>query len=193
MLIKRKEISLTGAATAPSVMSFSNDLVNIPSKKEKLKKEKKKKKNAMKTLLPDNSINPKKDFDEKMAIYLGKLLTRKRKVMRRINLKKWKMTFAKFRRAENLEKRRIKEVLHWYSDNIGKAYVPVAYSAETFCKKFLAIEDAIERSQRPHNERPRPGEAENKKVVIVSLKNGSQIKKSVPADYQLKKNEEFKI
>jgi hypothetical protein len=103
------------------------------------------------------------------------------------------MTFAKFRRAENLEKRRIKEVLHWYSDNIGKAYVPVAYSAETFCKKFLAIEDAIERSQRPHNERPRPGEAENKKVVIVSLKNGSQIKKSVPADYQLKKNEEFKI
>lgn len=44
---------------------------------------------------------------------------------------------------------KIKKVMDWYTRNIGKMYVPVAYSAETFRTKFDQIEAAMMRNSLP--------------------------------------------
>jgi hypothetical protein len=42
---------------------------------------------------------------------------------------------------------RVSRVLEWYCENIGKEFVPQAFCAETFRKKFVQIEQAMLRQQ----------------------------------------------
>ena len=104
-----------------------------------------------KTLLPkDKKLS---DFDEKCAVKLANALIRANKIMRKIDLAKWEMAFAKFRRDTATEKREIKKVLKWYCSHIGGEFIPVAYAARTFCTKFVQIQDEMLREAKKREKR----------------------------------------
>lgn len=90
----------------------------------------------------DKSSN--NDFDLKCSNRLHKVLIKKRKIFRTVNKSQWARTFKKFRIDNNLKKKEIKETLKWYIDHIGNKYTPKAYSAKSFCDKFVKIQDAME-------------------------------------------------
>jgi len=109
-----------------------------------------------------------KTFDEKAAIKLENIIRIKRKVFRKINKKQWVLHFKRFRTKSGIEKQRIKKVLIWYTKHFGEEYVPVAYSAGSFCNKFLRIEDAMERSiKNAKKEKKVKYNIKEKRTVIV--------------------------
>ena len=95
----------------------------------------------------EEGIN-KKTFDEKCVIKLENLIRSKRNIFRKVNRSQWTRHFKNFRVKSEVKKRRIKEVLLWYIRHFGEDFVPKAYSAKSFCDKFLNIEDAMERSMK---------------------------------------------
>jgi len=84
-----------------------------------------------------------KMIDKRFAMKLFKLVRAKRKI--NINHQKWSCHFAKLRVKSGIKKQRIAKVLNWYENHIGERFVPVSYSAGSFCSKFLRIEDAMNR------------------------------------------------
>jgi len=94
------------------------------------------------------SENKKKDFSEKCAIRLENVVRSKRKIMRKVNRKQWIAHFREFRNKSGMKKQRISKVLTWYIKHFGEEFTPIAYSAKTFCDKFLNIEDAMRRTIR---------------------------------------------
>lgn len=60
------------------------------------------------------------------------------------SMKAWANEFRMLRGF--VKKKRIKKVLDWYCENINQDYVPHAFSAGGFRKKFIAIEKAMERA-----------------------------------------------
>lgn len=92
-----------------------------------------------------NGIKPSstQEFDGKCATRLFECLTKYRKIMRRDhNHKKWLSSFTRLRH-EIVNTERIDIVLTWYIKHFTDDYMPKAYSAETFYKKFVNIEDAM--------------------------------------------------
>ena len=88
----------------------------------------------------------KKTFDSKCSIKLEAAIRSKRKICRKVNTKQWVLHFKKFRVEGHIKKQRIKKVLLWYIVHFGEEFVPKAYSAKSFCDKFLNIEDAMDRA-----------------------------------------------
>lgn len=72
-----------------------------------------------------------------LASRLGNALRAKRKVKRRVDITKWAKDFESL--IKEYGHPQVDQVLSWYIENIGKEYVPEAYSAKTFKDKYLAI------------------------------------------------------
>jgi len=108
----------------------------------------------------NNSQNP---FDIKCTNRLIKILQIKRKIMRRVNEDNWIRQFKKLRVSEGMDKRRIKQSLNWYiKQDFNDRYLPKAYSAESFRKKFLQIEDKMNQNQDPKRRKNyKPGDPED--------------------------------
>jgi hypothetical protein len=88
-------------------------------------------------------------FDAKCSAILLKTIKTTRQYNRRIDRKSWIRQFTELRLDDNVDKSRIKKVLLWYVQNIGKdQYIPAAYSAKAFRDKFLQIEDAMNRTNK---------------------------------------------
>jgi hypothetical protein len=78
------------------------------------------------------------------AMRLAKALTAKGKIKGTAHLRNWTYEFSRF--AKSVTVAEIDKVLAWYEVHLGEEMVPAAHSAVTFCKKFLQIEAAMERS-----------------------------------------------
>lgn len=87
----------------------------------------------------------KLSFSDKCSQKLEKIIREKRKVCHKVDQAKWSQQFRRFRSNSSIKKSHLKKILGWYIDHFGEDYVPKAYSAKTFCDKFLRIEDAYER------------------------------------------------
>lgn len=79
-------------------------------------------------------------------------LAKRRKIMRNVNLGKWSSKIKKFLADSPITQSEFDRVLKWYINNIDGKYVPRAYSAATFCEKFVSIKDAYERNQMSDEE-----------------------------------------
>jgi hypothetical protein len=97
--------------------------------------------------VPDSLFGPSDElsFDDRMTNKLVNTIQKNRKVMRKINVKKWSTICKKFRQSHSIKKRQFKKVLFWYIKNMKEEYVPQAYSMRGFCDKFDRIEAAMER------------------------------------------------
>lgn len=91
---------------------------------------------------PDQEEQPQqKSPTVKAAEELHKQLLARRKVMRPPNIQKWAESFRKLLLESDLGITRFEKVLYWYVQHIDEDdYMPAAYSAQTFCDKFLTIE-----------------------------------------------------
>lgn len=82
----------------------------------------------------------KKSAPRMFAEKLHSSLSVKRKIFRRdTDLKSWTKEIAKFIAESDVSVEEFEKVLDWYCDHIGEEYVPQAYSAESFVKKFPSI------------------------------------------------------
>jgi len=93
-----------------------------------------------------------KSFSKSCAQRLEKTIREKRKIFRKVDQKKWAQHFCKLRMEYHLKKSRVTSVLKWYIAHFGEEFVPVAYSAKTFCDKFFQIEDARNRYNKDVDE-----------------------------------------
>jgi hypothetical protein len=81
----------------------------------------------------------------KAAEELHRQLAIRRKVMRPPNLEKWAEAFRRLLLDSDVGITRFERVLYWYVDHIDEdEFMPAAYSAQTFCDKFLTIERQME-------------------------------------------------
>lgn len=75
----------------------------------------------------------------------------KGKIFGNKRLDKWDADFRDFLCNTDVGKERFEQVLNWYCKHIGEPFVPAAYSADGFVKKFVQIADAMERSHDDHD------------------------------------------
>jgi hypothetical protein len=81
----------------------------------------------------------------KAAEELHRQLAIRRKVMRPPNLEKWAEAFRRLLLDSDVGITRFERVLYWYVEHIDEdEFMPAAYSAQTFCDKFLTIERQME-------------------------------------------------
>lgn len=90
-----------------------------------------------------NEVNPQKTIYQVWAELLFNELEKRHKICGKVNLRNWTNTFRKLSTQLGVDNGRIEKVLEWYLPNIGKQYVPKAYSAEGFADKFIQIEDQM--------------------------------------------------
>lgn len=64
----------------------------------------------------------------------------------------WSNQFRQLRQALNNDTQRIQKALDWYSKHIGKEYVPIIHSAQSFRMKFDSLEAAIARDLKDNPE-----------------------------------------
>jgi len=83
---------------------------------------------------------------QEYAIQLKRGLGENNRIMRNVNLVKWRQEFYDFMSDTKIDAARLRRVLTWYCNNIGEQFVPKAYSAKSFCDKFNNIEDAAIRA-----------------------------------------------
>ena len=87
----------------------------------------------------------KEYFENKCVIILEKALRQKRRLYRRVNKKQWTLQFIDLHFKLGIKKEEVKRTLNWYVSHIGEEFVPIAYSAKTFCDKYPQIRDAMKR------------------------------------------------
>lgn len=90
------------------------------------------------------------DFDLEIARLLADKVRESRKVMRPIYLKVWGRHVHDMRKVDGYKKSRIRAAMTWYLSHFGDKYVPQAYSADGFRKKFLQIEAAMDRGKEEY-------------------------------------------
>jgi hypothetical protein len=88
----------------------------------------------------------KKTFYQKCASKLERALREKRKFEPVSKVASWPSVFEKLVHSDQMDRARVKRVLVWYLENIGKPYVPAAYSAKSFAANFVRIESCMERA-----------------------------------------------
>ena len=62
-------------------------------------------------------------------------------------IKSWANEIRKLSEMNKVSRKRIRNALYWYRDNIGGQYIPVIESGSSLRKKFMKLEDAIKRDK----------------------------------------------
>ena len=104
--------------------------------------------NTVASKLDDNMFGKKlkKTKYEVCTIKLYNNLKKKNKICRKPNIKTWNRQFKDFYHNFTRDKKIIKKVLIWYCKHIGEEHIPEAFCVESFCKKFVRIESAMNRT-----------------------------------------------
>lgn len=87
------------------------------------------------------SINPKERL---LATQLRSIIQSKTSRLRVCNISKWSQDFKALLRHHSYED--ISKTLEWYEMHINKEYIPQAFSARSFCKKYDQILEAKDRT-----------------------------------------------
>lgn len=77
------------------------------------------------------------------------ILTQKKIKHTAQQLRKWADAIRKLSENNGVEKSRIETALDWYADNIGGTYIPVIESGNSLKDKFIKLENAMERENKP--------------------------------------------
>lgn len=84
---------------------------------------------------------------ESWAAALRQSIYDKGRGVTRWSKRSWANEFRKLQDTDGVSAERISEVLAWYGKHMGGEYIPQAYCAEAFRRKFVAIEGAMQRQQ----------------------------------------------
>ena len=93
-------------------------------------------------------VNPSiEKFDLVCAKKLKRIVQEKTTISDSSKNATWAKQFQLLRTKDGASKDRIKKALLWYIDHFGESFVPQAFSAAAFRKKFLQIESAMRRAE----------------------------------------------
>ena len=85
---------------------------------------------------------------------LAEIVSNKMHVNKNSSVYSWAKSFELLHKKDKVKIKRINEVLNWYADAIGEKYVPQAFSGDTFRRKFINLEQAMQRSLSNQNDVP---------------------------------------
>jgi len=75
-------------------------------------------------------------FDKKAAQKFAEVVGTFRKVQKNSDLRQWANVFRQMREVDDVPKKDIRETIEWYEKHIGDEYIPEAFSATTFRRKY---------------------------------------------------------
>jgi len=75
-------------------------------------------------------------FDIKAASKFAEVVRSHRKVQKNSDLRQWANTFRQMRETDKVPEKDIRETITWYRKHIGEDYMPEAFSAAAFRKKY---------------------------------------------------------
>jgi len=123
-------------------------------------------------------ISPKEIKNKKYLPFAKKLSeiiqTQKQIKHTPLQIKAWSNEFRRLEQDHGVSFERMDEVLFWYSENIGGAFVPVVESGTAFREKFGKLEDAIKRSKANYN-KPVNGSGSHITGVKVNYRESDEI------------------
>lgn len=99
------------------------------------------------------SHGPKR-WDISKAKLLAKAVQARHNLTKGFTIGKWAKSFYLMRTSNGFCRARISKVLLWYISNMKKKYIPEAFSAASFRRKFIRIESAMEKQQESHAQIP---------------------------------------
>lgn len=88
----------------------------------------------------DDSIRDSLAYKYAERLYCA--LAEKRCIFISPSLRSWAAQMQRLLSAPGMDVGSFEDVFSWYLVNIRQEYVPKAYSAKTFCEKFVQIQDA---------------------------------------------------
>lgn len=97
-----------------------------------------------------NPIRSKSSFYKKAAGHLYDELKAKRRIMRKPSLLAWGAEIKKFLIDSGIDRKEFKDTLIWYGEHCTDQFVPRAYSAKSFCERYVQILDAKDRYEYEH-------------------------------------------
>lgn len=86
------------------------------------------------------------DFIKYSSFLANVIQTKKNVKITQTKITNWANSIRLLHEVEEVSLERIGTALRWYEHNIGKPYVPVIESGNSFREKFIRLEDAIKRS-----------------------------------------------
>ena len=89
---------------------------------------------------------------------------------RRSKPTKWAKTISDFlKENDHITKKEFQATLIWYCTMIGEEFIPEAYSAESFCTKYVNIRSAMLRQERMSNGYGKNGHEMNNDTAVNNL------------------------
>ena len=91
-----------------------------------------------------------------VARYLAKIIKTNKNITTPTNrIQQWADEIRKLSEISSVDIQRIKESLKWYKKNIGGQYIPVIESGKSLRDKFIKLEAAMERQNKPQYNKPK--------------------------------------
>ena len=97
----------------------------------------------------ESTVSQPIKYPEIAAKKLYEGLAAKSKIIRPPNLIQWAGQIQQFFLEADVEKDEFDRVLSWYVEHVGGEYLVAAYSAKTFCDKFVRIRDKMQETCPP--------------------------------------------
>jgi GntR family transcriptional regulator len=85
---------------------------------------------------------------ERFVKKLYTALAERRRITYPPSLIQWAASVNDFLKKTTVTTEELERELDWYVNHIGEDFIPKSYSAQTFCDKFIDIQDARKRSER---------------------------------------------
>jgi hypothetical protein len=117
------------------------DIIDDPTNDENIRPLKQKKK---------STVVEKNDTYYPLAEYLSNIIKHKKNITHTTRQKKaWANDIRKLADMNKISYERIETALQWYRKNIGGEWIPIIESGSSLREKFIKLEGAMERDNRP--------------------------------------------
>ena len=101
-------------------------------------------------------ISTSKNIFLQLSEQLASIIQNKKNIKLSIQqINTWSKSIKQLNTNNEIDIKRIKKAMDWYSEHIGEPYVPVIESGASFKAKFLNLEGAIDRSQNSFSPQPK--------------------------------------
>jgi hypothetical protein len=119
------------------------------------------------------------------ALYDG--LAAKRKIMRPPNLNLWERCFSKFLKETGTPPDEVQALVNWYVQHAGEPYIVRAYSAESFCERYVDLVDNHSNWKSDQQKKRERGELPESSEELLA--NSVPLPKFLPAKRKLTDSE----
>lgn len=135
--IKIREKNTVDSVKQPNIQIFQNHNPSYTNQTS-----------SSRTKMPPPPPDPL-SVDKGLAQQLANIIQSKKNIKHQPSqITAWAKSLHTFRQKQKMNPARIRKCLDWYAEHIGEMYVPVIESADSLIRKFINLENAVERSKQ---------------------------------------------